>query len=142
MTFQLTDEQVMIKETLAKFLEKEIAPMVEEYERQEKPVTKEIAATEARSFGFLGGSASGGSRRTWFRLHNLLYDDRRIIPVWPSLRATVGISNSFTRIYEYGTDEQKKKYLGPLLRGEKLGFLHLRSLMSGLTRLVLKHVLY
>ena len=54
MAFQLTDEQLMIKETLAKFLEKEIAPMVEEYERQEKYVTKEIVQ-KLVPFGFLGG---------------------------------------------------------------------------------------
>lgn len=122
MAFQLTDEQVMIKETLAKFLEKEIAPMVEEYERQEKPVTKEIVQ-KLVPFGFLGGllpEEAGGHGLDYTTYFTMIEELSR---VWPSLRATVGISNSvLTHIYEYGTDEQKEKYLGPLLRGEKLGF--------------------
>ncbi|WP_342511008.1 acyl-CoA dehydrogenase family protein [Sporosarcina sp. FSL K6-1522] len=122
MAFQLTDEQLMIKETLAKFLDKEIAPMVEEYERQEKPVTKEIVQ-KLVPFGFLGGLLpveAGGHGLDYTTYFTMIEELSR---VWPSLRATVGISNSvLTHIYEYGTDEQKEKYLGPLLRGEKLGF--------------------
>ncbi|ARJ37913.1 acyl-CoA dehydrogenase [Sporosarcina sp. P21c] len=122
MAFQLTDEQLMIKETLAKFLEKEIAPMVEEYERQEKYVTKEIVQ-KLVPFGFLGGLLpveAGGYGLDYTTYFTMIEELSR---VWPSLRATVGISNSvLTHIYEYGTEEQKEKYLGPLLRGEKLGF--------------------
>ncbi|ARK26399.1 hypothetical protein SporoP37_16625 (plasmid) [Sporosarcina sp. P37] len=122
MAFQLSDEQVMIKETLVKFLEKEIAPMVEEYERNEKPVTKEIVQ-KLVPFGFLGGllpEEAGGHGLDYTTYFTMIEELSR---VWPSLRATVGISNSvLTHIYEYGTEEQKEKYLGPLLRGEKLGF--------------------
>ncbi|MCM3636875.1 acyl-CoA dehydrogenase family protein [Sporosarcina luteola] len=122
MAYQLTDEQVMIKETLVKFLEKEIAPMVEEYERNEKPVTKEIVQ-KLVPFGFLGGllpEEAGGHGLDYTTYFTMIEELSR---VWPSLRATVGISNSvLTHIYEYGTEEQKEKHLGPLLRGEKLGF--------------------
>lgn len=122
MTLLLTDEQQMIKETLVKFLEKEIAPMVEEYERNEKPVTKEIIQ-KLVPFGFLGGllpveaGGHGLDHTTYFSMIE------ELSRVWPSLRAAVGISNSvLTHIYEYGTEEQKEKYLRPLLAGEKIGF--------------------
>ncbi|MEG0383965.1 MAG: acyl-CoA dehydrogenase family protein [Solibacillus sp.] len=122
MSFQLNDEQKMIKQTIAKFLEKEIAPLVEEYERAEKPVTKEIVQ-KLVPFGFLGGllpEEAGGHGLDYTTYFTMIEELSRI---WPSLRATVGLSNSvLTHIYEYGTEEQKAKYLAPLLRGEKFGF--------------------
>ncbi len=122
MSFQLNDEQKMIKQTIAKFLEKEIAPLVEEYERAEKPITKEIVQ-KLVPFGFLGGllpEEAGGHGLDYTTYFTMIEELSRI---WPSLRATVGLSNSvLTHIYEYGTEEQKAKYLGPLLRGEKFGF--------------------
>lgn len=122
MSFQLNDEQIMIKQTIAKFLEKEISPLVEEYERAGKPVTKEIVQ-KLVPFGFLGGllpEEAGGHDLSYTTYFTMIEELSR---VWPSLRATVGITNSvLTHIYEYGTEEQKARYLGPLLRGEKFGF--------------------
>lgn len=122
MAVQLTDEQMLIKDTIRKFLEKEILPLVEEYERGGKPVSKEIVQ-KLVPFGYLGGllpEEAGGyglNHTTYFTMIE------ELSRVWPSLRATVGITNSvLTHIYEYGTEEQKKKYLKPLLNGEMFAF--------------------
>ncbi len=122
MDLDLSEEQQMIKETVRRFLEKEIRPLVDEYERSGRPVTKDIVK-KLVPFGFLGGllpeEAGGGglSHTTYF----LMIEE--LSRVWPSLRAAVGITNSvLTHIYEYGTGDQRKKFLGPLLNGDYIGF--------------------
>ncbi|ARJ39586.1 MULTISPECIES: acyl-CoA dehydrogenase family protein [Sporosarcina] len=122
MSITLNEEQLMIKNTVKKFLDKEISPMVNEYEHEGKPVTTDIVQ-KLVPFGFLGGllpESSGGyglNHTTYF----IMIEE--LSRVWPSLRATVGITNSvLTHIYEYGSEEQKKKFIPPLLKGEKLGF--------------------
>lgn len=122
MNFDLSIEQQMIKDNIKKFLDKEIAPLVNEYEHNHKPVTKEIIK-KLLPFGFIGGllpkEAGGGGldHVTYF----LMIEE--LSRVWPSLRAiTSGANQLATRIYQYGTKEQKEKYLKPLLTGEKTAF--------------------
>lgn len=122
MVVGLDDEQVMIKDTVRRFLEKEILPIVNEYEKSGKPVSKEIVQ-KLVPFGFLGGclpEEAGGHGLSFTTYFTMIEELSRI---WPSLRATVGITNSvLTHIYEYGTEEQRSKYLKPLLNGEMFAF--------------------
>ncbi|MDY6880818.1 MAG: acyl-CoA dehydrogenase family protein [Thermodesulfobacteriota bacterium] len=65
MDFELSEEQRMIKDTVRRFLEKEIAPLIEEYEKERKPIPKELFK-KLEPFGFskalvpeeMGGSVS------------------------------------------------------------------------------------
>lgn len=115
-------EQQMIKDNVSKFLEKEIAPLVDEYESNHKPVTKEIIQ-KLLPFGFIGGllpkemGGGGLDHVTYF----LMIEE--LSRVWPSLRAvTSGANQLATRIYQHGTKEQQEKYLEPLLKAEKTAF--------------------
>src|SRR5699024_5072939 len=118
----IEQEQVMIKETINKFLNKEIAPIVSDYEKSGKAVTKDIVK-KLVPFGFLGGllpEEDGGYELGHTTYFSMIEELSRL---WPSLRATIGITNSvLTHIYEYGNAEQKAKHLPQLLNGEKLGF--------------------
>lgn len=122
MSIALTEEQRIIRDNVKKFLDKEIAPLVEEYESAGKPVTTDIVK-KLVPFGYLGGllpEEAGG-----FGLNHTTYFVmiEELSRVWPSLRATVGITNSvLTHIYEYGTEKQKERFLQPLLSGEMFGF--------------------
>ena len=122
MDLELTEEQKLIKDTLRRFLDKEIRPMVDEYEKTGRPVSKEIVK-KLIPFGFLGGllpREAGGEGLTYTTYFLMIEELSR---VWPSLRATVGISNSvLTHIYEYGTGEQRKRFMAPLLKGDDIGF--------------------
>ena len=51
MDFELNEQQRMIKDTIRKFLEKEISPLIEEYESVRKPLTKDIIR-QLEPFGF------------------------------------------------------------------------------------------
>lgn len=122
MDLELSEEQKLIKETVRRFLEKEIQPLVDDYEKSGRPVTREIVK-KLVPFGFLGGllpeeaGGAGLSHTTYF----LMIEE--LSRVSPSLRATVGITNSvLTHIYEYGTEDQKERFLGRLLSGDSIGF--------------------
>ncbi|MEH6994219.1 acyl-CoA dehydrogenase family protein [Neobacillus drentensis] len=122
MSLVLSDEQIMIKDTVRRFLDKEILPIVDSYEKSGKAVSKEIVQ-QLVPFGYLGGllpEDAGGLGLDYTTYFTMIEELSR---VWPSLRATVGLTNSvLTHIYEYGTENQRRKFLEPLLKGEKFGF--------------------
>ncbi|MFS0553817.1 acyl-CoA dehydrogenase family protein [Brevibacillus sp. 179-C9.3 HS] len=122
MSLVLSDEQTMIRDTLRRFLDREIHPMVDDYEKSGKAVTKDIVK-KLVPFGFLGGllpEEAGGHGLDYTTYFTMIEELSR---VWPSLRATVGLSNSvLTHIYEYGSEEQRRKFLQPLMAAEKFGF--------------------
>lgn len=122
MALILSDEQMMIKDTVRRFLDKDILPIVDSYEKSGKAVSKEIVQ-QLVPLGYLGGllpENAGGLGLNYTTYFTMIEELSR---VWPSLRATVGLTNSvLTHIYEYGTENQKKRFLEPLLKGEKFGF--------------------
>lgn len=122
MDFDLSIEQKIIVENVRKFLEKEIAPIVEEYEKNHTPVSKELMK-KLIPFGYIGGllpeeiGGGGLDHVTYF----LMIEE--LSRVWPSLRAlTSGANQAVTRIYQHGTKEQKDKYINSLMNGEKTAF--------------------
>jgi len=122
MDFDLNEEQKMLKTNIRRFLEKEIQPIVEEYEIKSIPITKEIIK-KVLPFGYIGGllpeEIEGGNldHITYF----LMIEE--LSRVWPSLRAAVSTSNMIlTHIYESGTEKQKEKFIEPLLKADKIGF--------------------
>jgi len=122
MAFELDEEQLMIKENVKKFLDKEIRPMVDDYEKSGQPVSKEIVKM-LLPFGYLGGllPESAGGAGLGYTTYFLMIEE--LSRVWPSLRATVGITNSvLTHIYEYGTEEQRQAFMPRLIKGESFGF--------------------
>ncbi|KFD41669.1 hypothetical protein DK28_0206850 [Peptococcaceae bacterium SCADC1_2_3] len=122
MDFDLNEEQKMLKTNVRRFLEKEIQPLVEEYESKSIPITKKIIK-KVLPFGFIGGllpEEIGGGNLDHITYFLMIEELSR---VWPSLRAAVSTSNMIlTHIYESGTDKQKEKFIEPLLEADKIGF--------------------
>ena len=122
MDMELSEEQRMIRETVRRFLEKEIRPLVDEYEKAGRPIHRELVK-RLLPFGYLGGllpEEAGGAGLTYTTYFLMIEELSR---VWPSLRAVVSISNSvLTHIHEYGTDLQRERFMKPLLTGDSIGF--------------------
>ncbi|WP_077213181.1 acyl-CoA dehydrogenase family protein [Bacillus dakarensis] len=122
MNFELTVEQKILKDSVRKFLEKEIAPIVDDYEKNHTPITKEIVR-KTIPFGFIGGllpEKYGGGGLDYITYFLMIEELSR---VWPSLRAVVSGTNLLaTYFYHYGTDSQKEKYLPKILNGDVTGF--------------------
>ncbi len=121
MDFQFTEEQELTRRTVREFAEKEIAPRSRKLdETQEFPrdIMKKLG--EMGMLGILFPPEYGGS--------GLGYCDYALIVeelarVDGSIGLSVAAHNSLcaNHIYIAGTEAQKKEYLIPLARGEKIG---------------------
>ncbi len=121
MNFELTEEQEQVRKTVQKFARTEIAPHVMEWdEKQEFP--REVLR-KLGELGFLGivvPPEYGGAGMGYLEYAVLVEELARVDP---SIALSVAAHNSLCsgHIYLMGTEAQKKKYLTPLARGEKIG---------------------
>jgi len=121
MNFDLTEEQKMLREMVREFCEKEIAPLVEEMDREEKFI--EDLWEKAKSLGFLGMGIPpeyGGTLTDYISLgimaEELAKVDAGVGVVYGAHGLLCG-----NNIARNGTEEQKEKYLPVLASGEKRG---------------------
>lgn len=117
MDFELTEELRMLEDMAYKFAQNELAPLSHECDREEK-YTPEIVKKAAEN-GLVGawvpeeyGGAEAGSLGLAVITEQLSRVDMGI-----GLNV-VAASFGSEAIYLYGTEEQKKKYLPPVCRGE------------------------
>jgi len=121
MDFQLTDEHLLIKNTVREFAEKEIAPRAEEIDATDQfpaDIFKRMA--ELGLLGIPFAETYGGAGGDYLSLLIALEEIARV-------SGTVAIildahtSLCCEPIYLFGTQAQKQKYLPPLVNGEKIG---------------------
>lgn len=120
MNFDLSEEQRMIRETVRDFAEREIKPVAKELDDNETfsyDLTKKIG--ELGLFGMTLPQKYGGHG-----LDTLSYiiAVEELARVDGSQAATVAAHNSLgiSPLYEYGSEEQRMKYLPQLCTGEAL----------------------
>ncbi len=121
MQFQLTEEQLMMQKMVREFAEKTVAPSVAE--RDEKSEFSREIFNAMGEMGLTGicfpekySGADGDVLSYILAVEELSRVDDGI---GITLSATVSLCA--WPIFAYGTEEQKLKYLVPLLEGEKLG---------------------
>ena len=121
MDFSLNEEQQLLKQTVRDFAEKEIAPHAREWdEKQEFPREVFTKLGELGLMGAVWPTEYGGAG-----LSTLEY----AIVMEEVSRADAGVALSLAahnslcsgHIFLAGTEEQKKKYLTPLAKGETVG---------------------
>ena len=120
MNFDLTKEQEMIRKEVRRFAAKEIAPVAGDLdENEEFSVELTTKMGEIGLFGMFVSEEYEGQA-----MDNLSYiiAVEEIARVDGSQAATIAAGNSLGigPIYYFGTEEQKKKYLPKLCRGEAL----------------------
>ena len=121
MDFQLTEEHVLIKQTVREFAEKEIGPRAEDID-----VTDKFPADIFKRMGELGllgipfAEAYGGAGGDYL---SLLIALEEIARVSGSVAIILDAHTSLCcePIYLFGTQEQKMKYLPALVSGDKVG---------------------
>jgi len=120
MNFNLSEEQLMIRETVRDFAEREIKPVAQELDEKAEfsyDLTKKMG--ELGLFGMYLPEKYGGQG-----LDTLSYiiAVEEIARVDGSQAATLAAHNSLGigPLYEYGTEEQKMKYLPQLCTGSAL----------------------
>ena len=121
MDFSLNDDQRLIRDTVRRFMEAEVRPVIRQYDREEK-----FAGAELRRLGELGCCGMlvpeewGGAGMDTISYVLMLEEVARVDA---AMAVALSVTNSVVAwpLYKHGTDAQRQKYLPQLARGEILG---------------------
>ncbi|HHN47555.1 MAG TPA: acyl-CoA dehydrogenase [Bacteroidales bacterium] len=121
MNFEFTEEQLMIRQAARDFAQREL--IVDVLERDEKMIYPTQHVKTLAELGFLGmlvdPKYDGGGMDTV----SYVLAMEEISKVDSSVSVIMSVNNSLVcyGIQEFGSEEQKEKFLKPLARGEKIG---------------------
>lgn len=121
MNFELNEEQQQIKASVREFAESEIRPHVMEWdETQHFPEELRPALAELGLMGVLFPEEYGGAGLGYVEYATIIEEIARVCG---SVGLSVAAHNSLcsNHIFQFGTEEQKQKYLVPLAQGESWG---------------------
>ena len=131
MDFELSEEQRMVQASVREFVAGEIAPRAHQYDEEARFPHEQLRGLA--ELGLLGmiipeewGGAGFDSVAYAVALEEIARADASVCVI-------VGVTNSVCcyPILSFGTDEQKRKYLVPLARGETLGAFCLSEPQAG-----------
>ncbi|MFX0084830.1 MAG: acyl-CoA dehydrogenase family protein [Candidatus Hodarchaeota archaeon] len=120
--FTLSEEQEMLQNSVRDYAERDAAPKVSEYDKQQKSLYPEVLP-KMGELGILGvciPEKYGGAGFDYIALALVCEELERIDT---SLRVIMSVHtalNSCT-LWQWGTQEQKEKYLIPQAQGKKIG---------------------
>ena len=121
MDFDITDEQRAYQAAVRDFARREVAPHVVAYDREERYPTEIVK--KMAGLGFLGGTipeAYGGPGIDPLTMALGIEEMSRVcIHMGSAMGRAAGLVGA--GILEYGTEEQKRRYLVPLARGDVFG---------------------
>jgi butyryl-CoA dehydrogenase len=121
MDFSLNSDQTLIRDTVRQFMEAEMRPILREYERADKFPAEQIRKLgELGCCGMLVPEEWGGAGTDTVSYAVMLEEVARVCA---STAVVISVTSSVggLPLWKHGTDEQKKKYLPRLSRGEILG---------------------
>ena len=121
MDFGLSEEHHMVQRMVRDFADKEVAPTIQEQDRLGEMAPHVIP--RMAELGILGISIPvkyGGQGMDYISL-GLACEELEAVDT--SLRVVLSVHNGLTclTLLQWGTEEQKNKYLVPLAKGEKIG---------------------
>jgi alkylation response protein AidB-like acyl-CoA dehydrogenase len=131
MNFELNEEQQQIKYSVREFAESEIRPNVLEWdETQHFPEELRPHLAELGLMGILFPEEYGGAGMGYVEYATIIEELGRVDG---SVGLSVAAHNSLcsNHIYQFGTEEQKQKYLVPLVTGESFGAWGLTEAQAG-----------
>jgi alkylation response protein AidB-like acyl-CoA dehydrogenase len=119
--FSLSEEQQLLRKTVREFAEAEIAPHAREWdEKQEFPREVFTKLGELGLMGVVWPAEYGGSAMSTLD-YAIVMEELSRVDAGVALSVAAHNSLSSGHIFLAGSEEQKKKYLTPLARGEKIG---------------------
>lgn len=121
MDFELTEEQNQIRMSVREFAEAEIGPHVMEWdEGQHFPIELKPKLAELGLMGVIFPEEYGGAGMGYVEYATIIEELSRVDG---SVGISVAAHNSLcsNHIFQFGTEDQKRKYLTPLAKGQALG---------------------
>jgi len=131
MNYLLTEEQLMLKEMVAKFAQEKIAPIAGDIDRKHMFPTEVIK--EAGELGLMGiayPDSYGGAGMDYVSYFLAVEEISR----WCASTGVIVSAHSSLScdpIYRFGTEEQRQKYLPSMLSGERIGAFSLTESGAG-----------
>jgi glutaryl-CoA dehydrogenase (non-decarboxylating) len=121
MDFSLTQEQHMTQKMVRDFAQKEIAPVIKEYDRKQEPIPfmlKRIGELGILGLPFpLRYGGQGMDYLSW----GLACEELEAVDTHLRVVMSVHTGLCSMTLFQWGTEEQKQKFLIPLAKGEKIG---------------------
>jgi alkylation response protein AidB-like acyl-CoA dehydrogenase len=131
MNFEFNDEQKMLRETVRKFAQKEVEPISEEIDEKDEFSFKLFR--RMGELGFLGlpfsqtyGGSEAGAIGACIFTEEMAKANSGV-----AAGAMAHVNLALMPVYVFGTEEQKKKYLVPGIKGEKIGAFGLTEPYAG-----------
>lgn len=121
MDFSLTEEQRAIRDAAREFARKEIDPIVDEYDELQKfPMEQMKKAGELGFLGIIFPEEYGGAGLGYVEYVLVVTE---LSKVDPSFGISVAAHNSLctNHLFKYGSEEQRRRFVVPLAKGEKIG---------------------
>ena len=121
MDFRLTEEQTMIRDMARKFAHDVVAPQVKAIEEAgEYPYEILEQMAELGMMGIPFPEKYGGGGGDWVEMHLCIEELSRVdMSLGALLDVTTGLIAQ--ELYEFGTEDQKQKWLIPIVQGKKIG---------------------
>ena len=121
MNFELTEEQLSVKEAARDFAQNVLKPGVIERDRDQKFPTEEIK--QLGELGFMGMMVDPKYGGSGMDTMSYVLAMEEISKVDASTSVCMSVNNSLVcwGLEKYGSEEQKQKYLIPLAKGELIG---------------------
>ncbi|MBM4347216.1 MAG: acyl-CoA dehydrogenase, partial [Deltaproteobacteria bacterium] len=131
MDFLLTDEQQAMRDMAKNFAEKRIAPTMEEDEKEHrfrKEIVKEMA--NLGFFGCIAPEKYGGNETGYLAASIMAEEIARVSPSW-GLPFNLQMNSIQSVILNFGSEEQKEKYIPKLINADLLGCFAITEANSG-----------
>ena len=114
-----TVDRVMFRETCRRFAEREIAPIWQEADRESQfPRAFFTAAAKAGLIGIAAPAEVGGAELGVHEEAICIEECARVNPGLPNALIIQGVAGGI--LHDFGTEEQKRRFLPPLCRGQAL----------------------
>jgi butyryl-CoA dehydrogenase len=121
MQFELTEEQQLVKANMKEFCEKYVEPVADEIDREERfPAENIKRLAEQDMLGVPYPEEYGGAGSDYL---TYVMTVEELARACASTGFVVETNTSLAcfSLFKYGSEDQKKKYLAPLCRGDALG---------------------
>ncbi|SEA53631.1 Acyl-CoA dehydrogenase [Desulfuromusa kysingii] len=132
MHFDLTDEHKVMRQMVREFAEKEISPGIQERDESEY-FDRTIMFDRLAELGLTGivfPEKYGGAEADYIS-YAIAVEELSRVCASTGVTLSAHLSLGANPIYEFGTEEQKQRYLKPLAAGDKLGAFALTESSAG-----------
>jgi alkylation response protein AidB-like acyl-CoA dehydrogenase len=121
MDFSLSTEHEMTQKMVRDFAQKEIAPVIKEYDRKQEPVPTSLKRMgELGILGLCFPVRYGGQGMDYVSL-GLACEELEAVDTHLRVAMSVHTGLCSMTLFQWGTEEQKEKFLTELASGKKLG---------------------